>query len=79
MKKNSKKVIKNKGNKKQVENIIIKEIKNIAILILTLLVIFGVIIGISAIVNVFADIITMKMIFFAIVMVMIALIIYIIK
>ena len=79
MKKNQKKFKKNKGNKKQVENIITKGIKNIAILILMLFVILGFIIGIGAIVNVLADIITMKMIFFAIVIVMIALIIYIIK
>lgn len=79
MKKNQKKFKKNKGIKKQMENIIDKEVKNIVISILIFFVMLGVIIGIGAIVNVLADIITMKTIFFAIVMVMIALIIYIIK
>lgn len=79
MKKNQKKFKKNKGIKKQMENIISKGAKNIIVLILILLVILTIIAGVGAIVNTLANIITIKMIFFAIAIVMIALIIYIIK
>lgn len=61
------------------KKIIIEGIKHIVILILMLFVILGVIIGIGAIVNALAEIITIKTIFFAIAIFMIALIIYIIK
>lgn len=79
MKKNQKKFKKNRGNKKQMENIINKEIKNIIASILIFFTILIIIAGVGAIVNILVNVITMKMIFFAIVMVMIALIIYIIK
>lgn len=79
MKKNQKKFKKNKGIKKQMENITTKGIKNVIILILILLVILTIITGVGAIANVLADIITMKMIFFAITIIIITLIIYIIK
>ena len=71
MKKNQKKFKKNKGIKKQMENIIIEGIKNIIVLILILLAILTIIAGVGAIVNILANIITMKMIFFAIAIIII--------
>ena len=79
MKKNQKKFKKNKGIKKQMENIIIKGTKNIVILILMLLVILTIIAGVGAIVNALANVITIKTIFFAIAIIIIVLTIYIIK
>ena len=79
MKKNKKKFKKNKGIKKQMENIISKEIKNIIASILIFFAILIVIVGVGAIVDILANVITMKIIFFAIAIIIIALIIYIIK
>ena len=79
MKKNQKKFKKNKGIKKQMENIIDKEVKNIIASILIFFAILIIIAGVGAIVNILTNIITMKMIFFAIAIIIIALIIYIIK
>ena len=79
MKKNQKKFKKNRGIKKQMENIINKEIKNIIISILIFFAILIIIAGVGAIVNALANIITMKMIFFAIAIIIIALTIYTMK
>lgn len=79
MKKNQKKLIKKEGTKKQMENIINKEVRSIIASILIFFAILIIIAGVGAIVNALANIITMKIIFFAIAIIIIVLIIYTMK
>lgn len=83
MKKNQKNFKKNKGIKKQMENIIIKKskeiFKNIIILLLMFVTIFGIIATIGLLVDFFENIINIKALYHIFFTVAIVSIIYIIK